>query len=443
MSYSDFWKEKKVAVVGLGPEGEMRSDIKFLLKQGVSVTLCDMRGKAALRSILSDLKASGLKEFRLGGVSGKDLAGYDLIILSPDVPRSAEFLKEARAKGVTIEYPDVLALKLAPPVAVVGVMGSCGKTAIISMLVGAAKRGFRTVGVPVPVVMDHESGNGSLALLPKLKKDGMVIVRMPDRLLGEYAKARMSPQVVVMAATPAVDDPFGVLAHQTYNSFIVTTDEIADLLHDEGTNRNKAKIMRVPLSRFPKEWGVAFSGEHEREDAALVIEAASLFKIDERYVRAAAEEYSAKKVAGGINMVKKVKKVAFYDDSSSERPEATLAALRGLSASGGPSVGIVLIMGGAAAETDYEPFLDTIPQYVKSVVLIPGSGTVGIRKKLASMEKLKCLSAPSVEAAVKLARTEAGPGDYVLFSPAFAAAGIDASRSLRGERYVKAVRGLW
>jgi len=31
----------------------------------------------------------------------------------------------------------------------------------------------------------------------------------------------------------------------------------------------------------------------------------------------------------------------------------------------------------------------------------------------------------------------------VLYSPAFAAAGIDRSRAERGERFVKAVRGLW
>jgi UDP-N-acetylmuramoylalanine-D-glutamate ligase len=52
------------------------------------------------------------------------------------------------------------------------------------------------------------------------------------------------------------------------------------------------------------------------------------------------------------------------------------------------------------------------------------------------------LSAPSIEAAVKLARVEAKSGDRILYSPAFAAAGLDRSRAERGERFVKAVRGL-
>lgn len=445
MTQADFWKGKKVAVVGLGPAGEMRADVKFLLGQEALVTAYDMRGKAALRRVISDLKAAGLSDCRTGGVPAEELAAYDLILLSPDMPRASAFLKDARARNVPIEYPDILALKRAPPVSFVGVMGSCGKTAIISMLAGALKRGFKATGMPAPFILDCESSVGSLALLAKAKKDSVVIVRMPDYLLAEYGKARLSPHVAIMAAAPSLLDPFAALAYQTYNNFLITTDEIADRIHDGGDHRSKAKIIRTPASRLPRSWSMAFA-EHEREDAALVFEAATLFKVDERFVRASVEDYLGKKSAGTIALVKKVKGVAFYDDSSSEQPIATLAALRSLSAgsfAGDPNGGTILIMGGASTEADYEPLLKTVSQYARAVVLVPGSGTVGIRRELAGFEHLKCLSAPSVESAVKMARAEAGQGDRVLYSPAFAAAGIDSSRALRGERYVKAVRGLW
>ena len=67
--------------------------------------------------------------------------------------------------------------------------------------------------------------------------------------------------------------------------------------------------------------------------------------------------------------------------------------------------------------------LKNIAQYAKSVVLVPGSGTLNLRKRLGAIPNIKCLSAPSIEAAVKLARTEAKAGDRILYSPAFAAAG--------------------
>ena len=254
--------------------------------------------------------------------------------------------------------------------------------------------------------------------------------------------------MAVIAVAPSAPDSLSALsktlAHQTYNSFIITTDEIADMIHSFDEHRNKAKIIRTRAGRIPAEWGVPWKGEYEREDAALVLEAASLFKIEERFVRDTALDFSKKKSPGGIFFVKKVKNVSFYDDSSSERPEATLAALRALaSSSSDPTSSTVLIMGGAEMGANYEALLKKLSQYTKTVVLVPGSGTIALRKKLGLIEDVKFLSAPTVEVAVKLARAETKLGDRVLYSPAFAAGGIDRSRAERGERYVKAVRGLW
>jgi UDP-N-acetylmuramoylalanine-D-glutamate ligase len=271
---------------------------------------------------------------------------------------------------------------------------------------------------------------------------------MPNHFLAEYAKARLSPSVAVIAVAPSTQDSFSALsqtlAHQTYNSFIVTTDDIADMIHNSDEHHNKSKIIRTRASRVPAEWGISFKGEYEREDAALVLETAFLFKIDEKFVRDAALDYADKKSPGSIIFVKKVKNVSFYDDSSSERPLATLAALRALSSSStDPGTATILIMGGAETGANYDLLLRNISQYAKVLVLVPGSGTLGLRKRLGAIENLKCLSAPSIEAAVKLARAEAKAGDRILYSPAFAAGGYDRSRAERGERFVKAVRGLW
>ena len=61
MTSGDFFRGKKVAVVGLGPRGEMRPDIKFLLKLGITLTVYDMRGLPALRRIIRDLKGRRTK----------------------------------------------------------------------------------------------------------------------------------------------------------------------------------------------------------------------------------------------------------------------------------------------------------------------------------------------------------------------------------------------
>ncbi|MDO8430413.1 MAG: hypothetical protein Q7S72_00265 [Candidatus Taylorbacteria bacterium] len=43
MNYKEFFNKKKIAVIGLGPHGEMISDIKFLLLNKASVSVYDIR----------------------------------------------------------------------------------------------------------------------------------------------------------------------------------------------------------------------------------------------------------------------------------------------------------------------------------------------------------------------------------------------------------------
>jgi UDP-N-acetylmuramoylalanine-D-glutamate ligase len=64
------------------------------------------------------------------------------------------------------------------------------------------------------------------------------------------------------------------------------------------------------------------------------------------------------------------------------------------------------------------------------------------RKLLQEMTKISVLSAPSVEEAVRLAFENANKSTKVLFSPGFAAGGIDSCRKDRGERFMRAVRTL-
>ena len=65
------------------------------------------------------------------------------------------------------------------------------------------------------------------------------------------------------------------------------------------------------------------------------------------------------------------------------------------------------------------------------------------RTALRSLDhKLEVVSVPSIEEAARSALDHAHKGDRVLFSPGFAAGGLDSSRLERGERFVRAVRAL-
>jgi UDP-N-acetylmuramoylalanine--D-glutamate ligase len=141
---------------------------------------------------------------------------------------------------------------------------------------------------------------------------------------------------------------------------------------------------------------------------------------------------------GRLEPVKKVKNVEFYNDTASMSPEATISGLASLS----HDRNMVLIAGGADRGADYREFYLALSQYAHTLIVVPGSGTLRERASLRRIDKTEVISVPSIEEAARSALDHARKGDRVLFSPAFAAAGIDSSRLERGERFVRAVRAL-
>ena len=106
----------------------------------------------------------------------------DVIILSHEYPRDSSFLAEARTAGVAIEYPETLFLKLVPPVSVIGVMGACGKSSVVSMLApmledACAKNNQNCV------VADAESEDGILVHLKKLKSGDIVVMKIASAMM--------------------------------------------------------------------------------------------------------------------------------------------------------------------------------------------------------------------------------------------------------------------
>ncbi len=433
MTAREYFKGKRVALIGLGPHGEMVEDAEYLIKAGVILSVYDLRSEARMKSHLVFLRSIGLANYVCGSIPADDLLDMELIILSHEYPRDSSFLKIVKEKGIQVEYPETLFFKLAPPVTVVGVVGACGKTTVISMLMPMLET------VSPTFVADSESGEGILAHLKKIKNGDILILRVTDEILSELRDLRMSPQVAVYATTPNKrswsESPFEILEFQTYNNFLIASDEIIDATRLYKF-QPKAKMLRTKASILPPEWDFHGRG-HDRENAALALQAAKLFKVTDEAAHRTIESW--KPLKARLETVKKVKSVEFYNDATSTSPNSTIAGIRALA----ENRNMVLILGGADdGGHDYRELNGIIPQYAHTVILLPGSGTMKERRALERLESVEVISAPSIEEAVRLSREHARSGDKVLFSPGFAAAGIDASRKERGERFVRAVRAL-
>lgn len=432
MNYKEFFNKKRIAVIGLGPHGEMISDIKFLIRNKASVALYDMRSESRLKKYLKELRDYEFTATTFGRVDADKLPDFDLILLSPEISMNSFFLKKSIDAEKQIEYPETLFFKLSPQVTLIGVMGMYGKTAVANMIYTVLKKSFSEIKDQGLLYIDPDSSNGALSHLKKIKKGDVVLARIPEHLLTHYHKIHISPHVAVI--TSVVD--FDILAYQTYNNFIIASDEVMDAIRLEKDLPQKAKMLRTRASAIPIDWNLLVRHNHDKENLALVMQTSELFKVSPEIVREVFQEYVG--MRGSIEFIKKVDNKEFYNDSNSIHPNSTISAITSLS----KNRDTVLILGGAYTGHDYSDLVKVIAEHANTVILLPGSGTLGIRANIEVLPGIKVIQVLTLEEAVIEAFKEARKGDKVLFSPAFDAVGVDISRKERGEKFVKAVRGL-
>jgi len=438
MRIRDYFLGKRVAVIGIGPHGEMLNDIKFLVKAGALVSVYDMRSEARLAGHLSSLRSFGLANQVFGSIPIDDLLDMDLIILSHDYPRNSSFLIEAKKNGIEIEYPETLFLKLVPPVSVIGVIGDCGKATVISMLVPMLRDACDKSNQAC-VMIDPESEEGTLSHLKKIKNGDVIVMRIVPKMMPEIAALKWSPQVAVFTTIPSngsfKESAFEIIGFQTYNNYVIGNDHIIDAIRASGF-QSKAKMIRTKSSLVPDDWLPFARTPHDRENAAMALETARIYKVKDDVAEMTLSAWRPLK--GHLEIVKKVKNIEFINDSASVCPAATAANMSVLAT----NKNLILIFGGADDGSDYREFYNAVREYAHTVITIPGSGTMKERRTLQNLGGVTVLSAPSLEEAVRLSIDQTKRGDKVLFSPAFPACGTDASRKERGERFVRAVRAL-
>ncbi|HEX7724249.1 MAG TPA: cyanophycin synthetase [Candidatus Paceibacterota bacterium] len=438
MRYRDYVLGKRIAVIGIGPHGEMLADIKFFVKSNALVSVYDLRSEGRLLEHATTLRSFGLANLVLGHIPAEDLIDMDLIILSHEYPRTSSFLTEARNQGVEIEYPETLFLKLAPPVTVVGIMGACGKSAVMSMLTPMLDATCAANGQEC-VSVDPESVSGILTNLRKLKSGDVVVMKIVASIMQEINALRWSPQIAIFTTTPSRSSykisPFELIGNQTYNNYVIAHDQIIDEVRASGF-QTKAKLLRTKASVVPIEWLPNADAPCDRDNAALALEAARVLKTTDETAQAVLVKW--KPLKGRIERLKKIRGVDIVNDSASLNPESTIAALASVS----KNRNVVLIFGGADHGADYREFYSAVKKYAHTAVVIPGSGTLRERQYIHRLDDVHVISAPSVEEAVRQAMDHAKRGDVILYSPAFDVGGIDVSRRERSERFLRAVRTL-
>lgn len=431
-NFQEFFKNKKVTVVGLGLLGKRLGDIAFLAENGAQVLVTDLKTKEELFSSIQKLNKYKNIKYVLGEHRFEDFTNCDFVLKGQGVALDSPYIEYARGKGIPIEMDESLFAKLAPKVKIIGVTGTRGKTTTTILIYEILKASGMHV---------HLGGNirdtAALSLLNKVKDWDVVVFELSSWQLQGFGEAKISPHISVFTnfmpdhmnyyknnLNSYFGDKSCIYKFQKKGDMLVLGPQMKNLIKNV-----KSKILNANIKDIPKSWEINLLGKHNLENIACAVEIARSLKIKEEIIKKVVENFKA--IEGRLELVKIIGGVKIYNDTNSTTPEATLAALNSFSKK------VILIMGGMNKELNAKKLNAILLQKTKKVILIPGSGAEQIKNKKINLQKVKDL-----EEAVQEAMKQAKAGDIILFSPAFASFNMFKNEYDRGEQFMKIIRSL-
>lgn len=434
MTPEQFFGGKRVTILGLGLLGRGLGDARFIAQSGGHVTVTDKKTETELAESVARLPEGVIRH--LGGHQRADFTDTDMVIKGAGVRLDSPEIAAAREAGVPVYMSTALAAKFAGEsgATIVGVTGTRGKSTVSQMIFHSLQEAGRRA---------HIGGNirglSTLELLPDIRSGDVLVLELDSWQLQGFGDMQMSPQVAVFTNLMPdhqnyyadMDEYFAdkanIFRYQQEGDVLVCGAQIEARV--DAVRSIAPPLVPEPL---PDGWELRVIGEHNRENAALAAQALRALGLSETEIRDGLGSFEP--VEGRLQLVREIRGVKIYNDNNATTPEATLAALKALDAG---KKDIVLIMGGADKYLDASALLYEVARTCKRVILLAGTGTSRIAPLMQDYSIFD-----SLEAAVLEAVASAGPGDTLLFSPAFASFGMFKNEYERNDTFLKIVRTL-
>jgi len=461
----NFFKDKKITVLGLGLHGGGVGIVKFLSAHGARIIATDLKTKEQLASSLEKLKGLKNVEYVLGQHRNEDFVKTDMVIKNPSVPWDSPHVKLALQNKIPVEMDSSIFFKLCKN-PIIGITGTKGKTTISALIFEILKLAGKN---PVKV------GSGQISVLDKLdilKKDSVVVFELSSWRLSALKKEKASPHIAVITnflrdhqnyyktMEEYLTDKRSIFLFQKPKDWLIINDDDEKL--KELYPEVKSQILK--FSMFPRKDGssvfveneavyindgidikkvmdikeIKIPGKHNIRNVMAAIGATFAFGVKIEDIKKAIMNFSG--VAHRLELVRDFKGVKYYNDTTATIPDAAIASLecfRDL---------IVLIAGGTDKKLEFSNFGKEIAQKAKKVILFKGSATEKILpeiKKNDSENKFGEIPVvDSMEKAVELASQISKEGDIVLLSPGAASFGLFLNEFDRGDKFREAVKNL-
>jgi len=434
---------KRAVVLGLGISGVTAAS--FMIKKGYSIALCD-DNIDHLNNVLEKLKNENkVCDITIcNDVFPKDI---DLLVVSPGIPRSHLFYREAKKRSIDIAGEIELASRYLQDETVIAVTGTNGKsttvTLIRDMLAAAGKKVFLGGNIGRSMLDGVEKGfdyfvlelsSFQLEALNSLKLDIAVILNITPDHLDRYSGFKEYAETKFNIASFLKNRGLLVLngEDKTVLSYAKKTGKKTEFFSGEkaSVSSDGKKILydkgEISLKNTP------LQGEHNLENIKASIVAVSKF-VEKADAEKAINEF--KTLAHRTEFVRKLDGISFFNDSKGTNVGATEKSLRGFDDSS-----VILIMGGVDKGGSYAPLLEPVLEKCRKLILIGESAEI-IANEFKSKIDIE-IAYNDMGLAVKKAFIFAESSNTVLLSPACSSYDMFKNYRERGDEFSRIVNNL-
>ncbi|HEY4510675.1 MAG TPA: Mur ligase family protein, partial [Candidatus Paceibacterota bacterium] len=190
-NYKEFFRGKRITIMGLGLLGRGVGDAEFLAECGASLIITDLKSKEELSPSLKRLRKYKNIKYTLGGHKLKNFRNRDMILKAAGVPLDSPYIAEAGKNKIPVEM-DASLFSRFTPATIIGVTGTRGKSTVThvlyEMLIKSGRRAFLGGNV---------KGMATLPLLKKVKPGDIIIMELDSWQLQGFGEAKLSPHIAI------------------------------------------------------------------------------------------------------------------------------------------------------------------------------------------------------------------------------------------------------
>ncbi|MFH1458318.1 MAG: UDP-N-acetylmuramoyl-L-alanine--D-glutamate ligase [Candidatus Omnitrophota bacterium] len=417
MRNTDYYKNKKVVVVGLGRSGV--ACVNLLWDLGADVSVTDYKDDDSTRAHRLKLKSKAIKA-ELGRHSQEFVIDKDLLIISPGVPSDASPILWAKQENTLIISEIEFAWSLCPG-EIIAITGSNGKTTVTTLIGRILSSSGKQVFICGNI------GNPFSQEVRRIREKDFVTLEVSSFQLENIVTFKPKISVILNFTRNHLDRYKNMQEYLEAKKRIFENQDKFDyvvLNQDDPVLRDLAKETKARP--------IFFSQTKElNPNQAAVVAVGSILGIDQESVLRVLRDF--KGIEHRLEQVAEINHIRFINDSKATTADSALWALNNIQAP------VILIAGGKDKGVDYGIILGQARQKVKEVILIGEA-----KEKIAQVLKdtLSIEEAGSLEEAVLKAYRKAVPGDSVLLSPMCSSFDMFSGYEERGNVFKKAVSSL-